>query len=283
MSEDMPGAAMLDDFFWRAVLAGVGVAIVAGPLGCFVVWRRLSYFGDTMSHAALLGVALAFLLQINVTLAVFAVALFVSVALLLLNRREALPSDALLGLLSHSSLALGIVVLSFMSWVRMDLTGLLFGDILAVSKTDLAVIYAGGIAILALLAWIWKPLLAATVSRELAAAEGMKPERNDFIFMMVTAAVVAIAMKVVGILLITALLIFPAAAARRVSHGPLQMAVIAAIAGVISAIGGLFGSLTWDSPAGPTMVVAALLLFVASISPLAGLVSRGRPIQGERS
>ncbi len=272
---------MLDDFFVRAILAGVGVAGVAGPLGCFIVWRRLAYFGDTMSHAALLGVALAFLLQINITIAVFAVAVFVSVALLLLNRREALPSDALLGLLSHSSLALGIVVLGFMSWVRMDLTGFLFGDILAVSKFDLAIIYAGGLAVLAVLAWIWKPLLAATVSREVASAEGMKPERNDLIFMLITAAVVAIAMKVVGILLITALLIFPAATARRISSGPEQMAVIAAAAGALSAIGGLLGSMNWDTPAGPSIVVAALILFLLSISPLFGLLA-GKPASQER-
>lgn len=272
---------MLDDFFVRAILAGVGVAGVAGPLGCFIVWRRLAYFGDTMSHAALLGVALAFLLQINITIAVFAVAVFVSVALLLLNRREALPSDALLGLLSHSSLALGIVVLGFMSWVRMDLTGFLFGDILAVSKFDLAIIYAGGLAVLAVLAWIWKPLLAATVSREVASAEGMKPERNDLIFMLITAAVVAIAMKVVGILLITALLIFPAATARRISSGPEQMAVIAAAAGALSAIGGLLGSMNWDTPAGPSIVVAALILFLLSISPLFGLLA-GKPANQER-
>jgi zinc transport system permease protein len=268
--------AMLDDFFWRAVLAGVGVAAVAGPLGCFIVWRRLAYFGDTISHAALLGVALAFLLQVNVTLAVFAVAVFVSLSLLALGRRDTLSSDALLGLLSHSSLALGLVVLAFMSWVRMDLTGLLFGDILAVSRLDLATIYGGGVAVLAILALIWRPLLAATVSRELAAAEGMKPERSDLVFMLITAAVVAIAMKVVGILLITALLIFPAATARRLSSGPEQMAVIAASAGALSAIGGLFGSLQWDTPTGPTIVVAALVLFLLSVSPVSRLFLRRR-------
>jgi zinc transport system permease protein len=266
---------VLDDFFWRAILSGVGVAIVAGPLGCFVIWRRLAYFGDTMSHAALLGVALAFLLQINITLAVFMVAMIVSLALTALQRNETVSSDALLGLLSHSSLALGLVVLAFMSWVRLDLMGFLFGDILAVSKLDLAVIYGGGIIILLALAWIWKPLFAATVSRELAAAEGMKPGQADIVFMLMTAAVIAIAMKVVGVLLITALLIIPAATARRFSSGPEQMAVFSAVTGALSVVGGLLGSFRWDTPAGPSIVVMALILFLAGSLPVSALTNRG--------
>ena len=132
---------MLDDFFTRAVIGGIGVALVAGPVGCFIIWRRLAYFGDTLSHSALLGVAMALLLEINVTIAVFCVSVVASLLLLLLQRRAALSSDALLGLLAHSTLAVGLVVLAFMTWVRVDLMGFLFGDILAVTKMDLAVIW----------------------------------------------------------------------------------------------------------------------------------------------
>ena len=211
---------MLDDFFTRAVVAGVGVALVAGPLGCFIVWRRLAYFGDTLSHAALLGVALAFLFEVNVTLAVFAVSACVSLALLLLQRRASLSADALLGLLAHSALALGLVVLAFMTWVRMDLMGFLFGDILAVSRIDIAFIWIGGAVVLAVLAAIWRSLFAGTVNRELAQAEGMNPERANIVFMLLMAAVIAISMKIVGVLLITAMLIIPAATARRFAPGP---------------------------------------------------------------
>ncbi|MBB4002762.1 metal ABC transporter permease [Aurantimonas endophytica] len=276
---------MLDGFLARAFVAAIGVALVAGPLGCFIVWRRLAYFGDTLSHAALLGVALAFLLQVNVTLAVFVVAAFVSLALLWLQRRASLSSDSLLGLLSHSALAVGLVVIAFMPWVRVDLMGLLFGDILAVSRTDIALIYGGGALVLAVLAAIWRPLFAATVNVDLAAAEGMRPERANLIFMVLMATVIAIAMKIVGVLLITALLIIPAAAARRFSVSPEGMAVLAAAIGVLAAIGGLFGSLQWDTPSGPTIVVAALLLFLISLSPLAGwaLALRGRTRAGARS
>ena len=256
---------MLDDFFIRAMIAGIGVALIAGLLGCFIVWRRLAYFGDTLSHAALLGVALAFLFEVNITLAVFAVSACVSLALLLLQRHATLSSDSLLGLLAHSSLALGLVALAFMTWVRIDLMGFLFGDILAVSKLDIAIIWLGGLVVLGILAAIWRPLFAATVNRELAEAEGMRPERANIIFMLLMAAVIAISMKIVGVLLITAMLIIPAATARRFCSGPEQMALWAAVIGAASIVSGLFGSLEWDTPAGPSIVVAALAFFVLSL------------------
>jgi len=274
---------MLDDFFSRALVAGVGVALVAGPLGCFIVWRRLAYFGDTLSHAALLGVALAFLLQVNITLAVFAVSAFVSLTLLMLQRRGSLSSDALLGLLAHSALALGLVVLAFMTWVRMDLMGFLFGDILAVSRDEIAVIYAGGLAVLVVLLAVWRPLFAATVNRELADAEGMRPDAANVVLMLLMATVIAISMKIVGVLLITALLIIPAATARRFSAGPEQMAIIAALVGAVAVVGGLFASLEWDTPSGPTIVVAALGLFVLSLTPVAGWIASRQANLGSRT
>ena len=265
---------MFDDFFSRALMAGIGVALVAGPLGCFIVWRRLAYFGDTLSHAALLGVALAFLFEINVTLAVFVVSVFVSLALLLLQKRATLSSDALLGLLAHSALAVGLVALAFMTWIRVDLMGFLFGDILAVTPIDIAVVWGGGVCVLIVLSMIWRSLFAATVNLELAQAEGMAPERANVIFMLLMAAVIAISMKIVGVLLITALLIIPAAAARRFATGPEQMAILAALIGAVGVIGGLFGSLEWDTPPGPSIVVAALVLFVVSILPLPAFFAR---------
>ena len=273
--------AMLDDFFSRALIAGIGVAIVAAPLGCFVVWRRLAYFGDTLSHAALLGVALAFLLELNITLAVFLVCAAVAVALVYLQRRSTLSSDSLLGLLAHSSLALGLVALAFMSWARVDLMGYLLGDILAVSKTDIAIIYAGGVAVLAALFLTWHALFAATVNSELAEAEGLQPRRSNFVFVLLMATVIAISMKIVGVLLITALLIIPAATARRFAGGPEQMAVLAVLIGVAAVVGGLYGSLAWDTPSGPSIVVAAMLLFLLSLSPLAILVGGKRLTEQE--
>lgn len=256
---------MLDDFFVRALVAGMGLALVAGPLGCFVVWRRMAYFGDTMAHSALLGVSLSFLFGIDLTLGVFVVATLVAVALLLLQRQASLSTDALLGLLSHSTLAVGLVLVSFMSWVRIDLMGFLFGDILSVSRLDIALIYGGGAATLIALMLFWRRLLAATVSPELAEAEGLQPEVMRVLLMLLMALIIAIAMKLVGVLLITSLLIIPAATARRLSASPEQMAYIAALCGVVAVAGGLFGSRSWDTPSGPSIVVAALILFLVSL------------------
>ena len=259
---------MLDDFFIRAIVGGIGVAVVAGPLGCFVIWRRLAYFGDTLSHSALLGVALALLLELNITFTVFCISVVVAILLMLLQRRASLSSDALLGLLAHSALAVGLVVLAFMTWVRVDLMGFLFGDILAITRADLMMIWFGGVAVLIALIKIWRPLFAATVSYELATAEGTRPDFANIVFTVLLAAVIAVSMKIVGVLLITALLIIPAAAARRFSKSPEQMALIAIIIGVFSVWLGLSGSLEFDTPAGPSIVVAALSFFIFSILPL---------------
>ncbi|MHA7773276.1 metal ABC transporter permease [Roseibium sp. M-1] len=265
---------MLDDFFTRALIAGIGVALVAGPLGCFIIWRRMAYFGDTLSHAALLGVALSLLLEVNTTLAVGAVCVVLALTMLALRHNNTLSSDALLGLLSHSALALGLVCLAFMTWVRVDLLGLLFGDILSVTRLDIALIYGGGALVLVVLALIWQRLFAATVSPDLAAAEGLKPDRTELVFVLLTAVVIAISLKIIGALLITALLIIPAAAARRLSASPEQMAAIAAVTGAAAVVGGLYASLNYDTPSGPSIVVAAMVLFVASLVPGRQLIRR---------
>ncbi|MBP5858745.1 metal ABC transporter permease [Marivibrio halodurans] len=267
---------MLEPFFLRALAAGIGVAVMAGPLGCFIVWRRMAYFGDTMAHSALLGIAFAFLFEIEPMLGVFAVAALVALALLLLQRRPTLSTDALLGILAHATLALGLVMVAAMPWVRIDLTALLFGDILAVSHADILAVYLGGAAVLAGLAWLWRPLLAATVNPELAAAEGLRPERSRALFMLLMAGVIALAMKLVGVLLITALLIIPAATARRFAPTPEAMAGLAAVFGALSVALGLFGSLEADTPSGPSIVVAATAIFLTSLAIPRGRAETGR-------
>ena len=259
---------ILDDFFWRSLLAGAGVALVAGPLGCFVVWRRMAYFGDTMAHSSLLGIALGFLLGIDLMLGVFAVALVVALLLFAFQRQRQLASDAVLGTLSHASLSLGILVISLMTWVRVDLMSYLFGDILAVDVKDLLWIYGGGGVALGVLLWIWRPLLAVTVDEALAQAEGIPTLRLQLVFMLLIAGLIALAMKIVGILLITSLLIIPATAARRYSRTPEQMAMGAALVGVASVGLGLTTSLHFDTPSGPSIVVAAVLFFLCSVVPL---------------
>ncbi len=256
---------MLDDFFIRALIAGIGIALVAGPLGCFVIWRRLSFFGDTLSHSALLGVTLALSFDVNIAISVFLVSSAVALVLLKLQKTTNLPGDALLGLLAHSSLAVGLVVISFLSFIRFDIMGLLFGDILAVAPNDIFIIWIGGVLILLVLKIIWKPLFASTVNYELAEAEGMNPARVNAIFTILMAAIIAISIKMVGLLLITGMLIIPAAMARNLSNNPVQMVVYSVIGGLLSVIVGLFASLELNSPSGPSIITAALVLFILSL------------------
>ena len=254
---------MLDDFFIRALLAGTGIALVTGPIGCFIIWRRLSFFGDTLSHSALLGVTMAVFFEVNIALSVFLISSAIAIMLLKLQKTTKLPGDALLGLLAHSSLAVGLVVIGFLSSIRFDVMGLLFGDILAVNQNDLLLIWIGGFLILLILKLIWKPLFATTVNYELAEAEGMNPDKYNAIFTVLLAAIIAISIKIVGLLLITGMLIMPAAMARNVSNNPVQMVKLSIVGGLLSVLIGLFSSLEFNS--GPSIITAALLLFCFSL------------------
>ena len=256
---------MLDDFLVRAIIAGIGIALVTGPLGCFVVWRRLSFFGDTLAHSALLGVLLSISLNINVSLTIFVVSSLVALILLRLEKSTNLAGDSLLGLISHSSLAIGLVILGFLSFIRFDVLGVLFGDILSVNTNDLLFIWIGGGLILAVLFYIWKPLFASTVKYELAEAEGMNPERVNAIFTILLAALIAISIKMIGVLLITGLLIIPTAMARNLSNNPKQMVVLSIIGGLLSVFIGLYASFEINTASGPSIVVVALILFILSL------------------
>jgi len=252
---------MLDDFLFRAFLAGVALAIAAGPLGCFVVWRRMAYFGDAISHAALLGVALSLAFTLSPFIGVLVVAVVVAYGIARLSGRL-YAVDTLLGVAAHVSLALGLVAVSKLSGVRLDLSSYLFGDILAVTRTDIVVVWAGSMITVVLLIWRWESLLTSTLNPDLAAASGINVEREQLILMMSLALLVAVAIKLVGALLITAILIIPAAAARVFSRTPEQMALVAIIIGIASVGSGLALSLYADTPSGPSIVVAAGLFFV---------------------
>lgn len=257
---------MTDSFLLRAVLAGIGVALAAGPLGCFIVWRRMAYFGDTLSHAGLTGVALGLLLGVGPTLGMAVVGAGAGVLLLLLQRQRRIPADTLLGILSHAALACGLIAMSFMDKVRVDLFGYLFGDILAVSWNDVAMVYGGAVLVLVALALHWRNLIALTVHEDMAGAEGVPVTRTRFLFTLMIALSVAVALKIVGVLLVTAMLIIPAAAARPLARSPEAMAICASIAGALAVIGGLSASLAWDLPSGPAIVASAVVLFVGALT-----------------
>jgi zinc transport system permease protein len=269
MTRGMPGTAMtealLDDFVWRALLGGLGIAVVAGPLGSFIVWRRMAFFGDALAHSALLGIALALLLQVSLTIGVVVLCLGLALLLTALQQRIDLASDTVLGIFAQSCLAFGLVALSFMDTMRVDLLAFLFGDILAMTALDVMWIYIGGAVVLATLIALWRPMLAITVHEELARIEDVPVERVRFAFVLLLAIVIAAAMKIVGALLITALMIIPAAAARSFARTPEQMAVLAAVMGALAVMGGLSASLLWDTPSGPSVVAVAVVLFAASL------------------
>ena len=251
---------MLDDFLVRAALAGVGLALATGPLGSFVIWRRMAYFGDATAHAAILGVALALALQLPVGVGTLIVALAMAATVSALAAKG-WAMDTTLGVLAHGALAFGLVAISYVPGVRTDLSSYLFGDILAVTKSDLGFIWGGAGLVVALLAWRWQALLTTTLSEDLAYASGLKPDRERLILTLALALVVAVALKVVGALLIAAMLIIPAAAARALARTPESMAVMATVIGATACLAGLQWSLWQDTPAGPSIVSAAAVIF----------------------
>jgi len=257
----------MDDFLWRALLGGVGIALIAGPLGCFIVWRRMAYFGDTLAHSALLGIALGFLINLNLMVSTLIVCVIIALLLVILKSQKGLANDTLLGILAHSTLSLGLVALAFLQneGLRIDLYGYLFGDLLAVTRSDLYWIYGGGSLILLGLIRVWQSLLSITLHEELAQVEAVPVVWIHLLFMLMVALVIAIAMKIVGILLITSLLIIPAATARNFARTPEQMAFLASFIGSLAVIVGLYMSWHWDIPTGPSVVLAASCLFILSL------------------
>ena len=252
---------MLDDFMVRAGLAGIGLALAAGPLGCFVVWRKMAYFGEATSHAAILGVALSLMFQVSIFAGALITAVLMAWLVNLLSERG-YAVDTLLGVLAHASLAVGLVVVSFLSGVRIDLMAYLFGDILAVSHQDLLIIWVGSLLVLILLIWRWVPLLTVTLNEDLGYGSGFKPKREKLFITLSLGITVAVAIKVVGVLLIVAMLIMPAASARNLARTPETMAVAAAILGAVSSVLGLQAAYIFDTPAGPSIVCVASAFFL---------------------
>ena len=254
----------MDSFIVYALLAGIGVVLMTAPLGVFVTWRRMAYFGDTLAHSGLLGIAFGLLLDINLNLAIIMVSVSVALVLLLLQTNRQLGTDTLLGILAHTNLAFGMLIISLQETTRVDLMAYLFGDILAVNTADLWLIWGAVILVGLIMLKLWHPLLAMTVHEELAMVEGVPVKRSKLTFMVTIAVVIAISMKIVGVLLVTALMIIPAATARKFSKTPEQMLLFSMIIGLISIIAGI--SLSWfaDALTGPSIVTASALLFFSS-------------------
>lgn len=252
----------MDDFLWRALLAGLAVVLMGGVLGVFLLWRRMAYFGDTLAHSALLGVALGLMTGMSLNGWVMLVCVLVALLMLYMQHHPALGSDTLLGIIGHSALALGTVALTFLPNVRVDLMAYLFGDILAVTRSDIILTWGLAVLVVVVMTRLWRPLLSLSVHAELAQVEGVNTWRISAAYMLLVALMVAVAMKVVGVLLLTALLVIPAATARRFAHTPEQMALLAVLFGVAALLAGMGASLQLDTPTGPSIVVVASILFI---------------------
>lgn len=256
---------IIDDFLIRAALGGIGIALVAGPLGAFVVWQRMAYFGAALSHAALLGVALSFFLDINLKFGIISISILFSLLAATLQKNMSYSRDTILGIIAHGSLAVGLILASFMQEMRIDLTAYLFGDILTITATDIIMIYSGVAVTLITILLLWRKLLICTIHKDWARAQHINPDTIQLIFMLLLSLVIALSIKIVGILLIVSLLIIPAAIARRFSETPEDMALLSIAFGGLSVIGGLFASFQWDTPAGASIVTTATLLFTLSL------------------
>jgi zinc transport system permease protein len=252
----------MDDFLIRAIIGAALLGAAAGPLGCFVLWRRMAYLGESIAHMGLLGAGLGILIGVA-PLAGVAVTAIIAGLIMARTSDHYIPSGTFIGLVGHVGLALGFILLSTMETVRADLLGYLFGDVLAMSPTNIAIVAIGGASILAVLIWLWRPLLAITVSRDLAMAENARTAYLDVLFLVLVAGLVALALKIVGALLIVALLLIPPAAARPLAKTPEAMALLAAGIGAASAPLGIAGAYFTDAPAGPSIVLAAAAIFAA--------------------
>lgn len=255
---------LLSHFFLYALIAGATLALIAGPLGSFIVWRRMSFFGDTLAHSALLGIAIGLLTDSNPQLSILISSLVLAFLLALLDRRPDLSSDTLLGILAHSALALGVVFLALTNATRINLETYLFGSMLTITTSDLLWIVAIGLLVLVLIVRFWNDLLSITVHAELAEIEGLNVQRLNLLLITLIAMTIAVSMKIVGVLLITSLLIIPPATSRRVSSSPERMAGLASVFGMLAIVLGLLTAFQLDTPVGPTIVVVATAFFAGS-------------------
>ncbi|MDG2942594.1 zinc ABC transporter permease subunit ZnuB [Exercitatus varius] len=248
-----------------AWLTGILLSFITAPLGAFVVWRKMAYFGDTLAHSALLGVALGIFLNIDPYLSILILTVILAVVMVWLESNTQYSVDTILGIIAHSCLSLGVVTVGLLQNVRVDLMGYLFGDLLAVTFEDLRMIAIGVILVLSVLIYLWQPLISTTVSPELAQVEGINIRRMRFILMILTALTIALSMKFVGALIITSLLIIPAATARRFARTPEMMAVIAVFVSMIAVSMGLMLSAFYNTAAGPSVVICSACLFLLSL------------------
>lgn len=255
---------VLNDIVGRAILAGIGIAVPAAAIGCFLIWRRMAFFGDALGHTAVLGVALGAILQINIYCFIVVICLVVSLLLGRVSKRSYLPADIWLSIFSYGALAIGIMLMAKTPWLRLEPETILFGDILAIDYTDLITIYAAGAILAVLLFYFWRALIQLTVDEDLAAAAGINVGLFKTLFLFVMAIVTAVGLKTVGALMLPGLMIIPAITVSRSSNSPEQMILTAIIVSIAAVVIGITQSFYFDLLTGPSIVVASLSILIVT-------------------
>ena len=259
---------MIDFFFshfmGRALLAAIGMGCISAVMGCFLLWRRMAFFGDAMAHASVLGVALGFLFHIDIYFFIAFICLILASVMGILQQRSRIPIDTWLAAISYTSLALGIIVIAKTPGIQIDPEAILFGDILSVNLPDLIGIYLSVLAVWTFIIIGWQKLLLITLDEELAIASGISLLPMRLGFTVCLALVTAVGIKASGALLLPALMILPAATMARFARSPEEMVGGATVCSVISVLLGMTASYYYDTPSGPTIVVMAFLFFFFS-------------------
>ena len=256
----------LDDFLLRALFAGLIMVVIAAPMGCLMVWQRLAFLSDTLGHAAVMGVGLGLMLQIEPLYGVLAVALVIVFSLSRVSHFNNALSETTLAIISHTGLAGGIILVGLLPAPTVNLEAILFGDLLATTRGDLLNRLLTTIVLLVWLLRYWRAFVAVSVSREIAQAEGIEVRRVQALMYVMIALLVAVMMKVLGVLLIAALLVIPTSSARLFSRSPEQMVLISGLYGLAALGGGLTGSFQFDWQTGPAIVISATLLLLLTLA-----------------
>lgn len=256
----------LDDFLVRSVIAGLIMVAIAAPMGCLMVWQRLAFLSDTLGHAAVMGVGLGLLLEVTPVFGVLAVALLIVYSLNRVNSLNSALSETTLAIISHTGLAGGIILVGLLPAQSVNLEAILFGDLLATTRADLVRLLITTVVLLLLLLHHWRSFVAVSVSREIAQAEGIQVRKVQFLMYIMIALLVAVMMKVMGVLLIAAMLVIPTTSARLFSRSPEQMVAVSALYGLAALAGGIGSSFQFDWQTGPAIAVSATLLLLATLA-----------------
>ena len=256
----------LDDFLVRSVIAGLIMVVIAAPMGCLMVWQRLAFLSDTLGHAAVMGVGLGLLLEVTPVFGVLAVALLIVFSLNRVNSFNSALSETTLAIISHTGLAGGIILVGLLPAQSVNLEAILFGDLLATTSADLTRLLITTVVLLLLLLHYWRSFVAVSVSREIAQAEGIEVRKVQLLMYIMIALLVAVMMKVMGVLLIAAMLVIPTSSARLFSRSPEQMVAVSALYGLGALAGGISSSFHFDWQTGPAIVVSATLLLLITLA-----------------